>query len=130
MAQIHDELRAEGVVKDGSAVSLTGGDQAGLRLASYGRAYLTSERLVFLQYSRWFSAFGLLGVLGRYLSKPRKVAISIPLASITDLERTKYAANKSIMAITYDDGDTARITLTPYEEWEQAVQSARTALVA
>jgi hypothetical protein len=53
------------------------------------------------------------------------VAVSIPLTSITDVQRTKYAMNKNIMAITHNGGDEARISVAPYEAWEQAVQSAR-----
>ena len=119
VAQIHDELRAEGVVKEGRAVRMSG------KMGFYGRLWLTSQRLVFLQSSRLFMAFGALGALLGQVIKPRKMAISIPLTSITDVQRTKYAMNKNIMEITYNGGDAARISVTPYEEWEQAVQSAR-----
>jgi hypothetical protein len=55
LAAIHDELRAEGVLKEGRALIPRG------KLATYGRLYLTSQRLVFLQSSRAFMAFGALG---------------------------------------------------------------------
>lgn len=46
VAQIHDELRAEGVVKEGRAVRMSG------KLGFYGRLWLTSQRLVFLQWEQ------------------------------------------------------------------------------
>jgi hypothetical protein len=52
VAQIHDELRTEGVVKEGRAIRMSG------KMGLYGRLWLTSERLVFLQSNRLFMGFG------------------------------------------------------------------------
>jgi hypothetical protein len=121
MAQVHDELQAEGIVKEGRGVRMSG------KMGFTGRVVLTNQRLVFLQANRLLMGFGLLGALFGQLMKPKNAAVSIPLSSITDVQRTKYAMNKNIMEISYGEGESARISVTPYEEWEQAVQSARAA---
>jgi hypothetical protein len=117
MAEIHDQLAAEGIVKEAQGSMIKG------RLAVYGRLYLTSTRLVYLQSNRALSAFGALGALAMGLLKPKKLVVDIPLNSITGVTRGKYGPNKNILEVSHSGGDPVKFAVR-YDEWEQALQGA------
>src|SRR5437870_2735398 len=115
MAEIHDQLQAEGVVKEAFGTMIKG------KRAFSGRLYLTSRRLVFLKSNPFLGAFGALGGLLTATLKPKNIEIEIPLEAITGVQRGKFGINKNILEISHSDGDPARFAVK-YEEWEQAIQ--------
>ena len=118
MAEIHDQLQAEGLTKEAFATMLRG------RRGLMGRLYLTNQRLVFLQSNQFLMAFGAIGGLLMGVVKPKKLALEIPLASITGIERGKFGINKNVLEISYGADEPARFAVK-YDEWEAAINGAR-----
>jgi hypothetical protein len=119
MAEIHDQLQAEGIVKEAFATMIKG------KRGSSGRLYLTSKRLVFLKSSPILGAFGAIGGLLTATLKPKKVEVEIPVDAITGVQRGKFGINKNILEVSHGDDDPARFAVK-YDEWEAAVQGAAT----
>jgi hypothetical protein len=117
MAEIHDQLAAEGIVKETMCSMLKG------RRAVFGRLYVTQKRIVFLQSNSLLAAFGALGAVLMGVIKPNKVAIEIPRSSVTGVARGKYGPNKNILEVSYANAEgPARFAVKPYEEWAAAVE--------
>jgi hypothetical protein len=118
VSEIHDQLQAEGVVKEGRAMMIMG--KRGIQ----GRLYVTADRLVFLTSSSMFGAFGAIGAVLSATVKPKKIKLEIPLAAISGVQRGKFGMNKNIVEVSHGDGDPARFAVRPYDEWAQAIQGA------
>ena len=118
MAQIHEDLKAEGVTKEALATMIKG------KRGSIGRLYLTPNRLVFLQLSPLFMAFGALGGLLMAVVKPKKIGVEIPLDSITGIERVKHGINKNVLSVSHGSGEEARFAVK-YDEWEPLLRQAQ-----
>jgi hypothetical protein len=117
MAEIHDQLAAEGIVKETQTSRIHG------KLATYGRLYVTNERVVFLRTNPLLGGLGAIGGALMALVKPKKVTVDIPRSSITGVQRGKYGPNKNILEISYAGSDEpAKFAVKPYEEWAAAVQ--------
>jgi hypothetical protein len=117
MAEIHDQLQAEGIVKQAFATMIKG------KRAVPGRLYLTSKRLVFLQANPVLSAFGAIGGLLTATVKPKRVGVEIPLPGITGVQRGKFGINKNLLEVSRAGGEPVKFAVK-YEEWEQALQGA------
>jgi hypothetical protein len=117
MAEIHDQLQAEGVVKETFGTIIKG------KRAVPGRLYLTSQRLVFLQANPVLALFGAIGGLLTATVKPKRVGVDIPLAGITGVTRGKFGINKNILEVSRAGAEPVRLAVK-YDEWEQALQGA------
>jgi hypothetical protein len=116
MAEIHDQLQAEGVVKEALATMIKG------KRAVPGRLYLTSQRLVFLQANPVLSAFGAIGGLLTASVKPKRLGVEIPLPGITRVQRGKFGITKNLLEVSRAGGEPVRFAVK-YEEWEQALSA-------
>ena len=117
MAEIHDQLAAEGILKEGMCPMIKG------RRGVFGRLYVTEKRIVFLKSNQLLMAFGAIGGILTGVIKPTKLEVEIPREAVTGVERGKYGMNKNIIEISYRGADApARFTVKPYEEWAAAVQ--------
>jgi hypothetical protein len=122
MAEIHDQLAAEGILKEGLCPMLKG------RRGVFGRLYVTEKRIVFLKSNQFLMAFGALGSILMGVLKPSKLEVEIPREAVTGIERGKYGMNKNIIEISYRGAaEPARFTVKPYEEWAALIQPSASA---
>jgi hypothetical protein len=124
VAEIHNQLQAEGIVKVGHCMLIDG------KRAHSGHLYVTRERVVFLKANAGLGAFGAIGGLPKATMTPSNAAADIPLREITGVERGKFGRNKNILEISGSDGNSVRFVASPYEEWEQAVKAGGSQLAA
>lgn len=115
MAEIHDQLAAEGVLKESASTSIKG------KRAVLGRLYVTKERVVFLKANPLFLSFGAIGGLLFGSIKPKKVELDIPRSAITGVARGTFGRNKNIIEISYGQEKPARFPVKSYEEWAAAI---------
>jgi hypothetical protein len=121
MAEIHDQLASEGIVKEGQAASMRG------PFGASGRLYLTGRRLVFLKMNPLFMAFGAIGAALGVATKPKKVQFDIPLSEIGEVAKEKAGLARSILAVSRSGGEVAKFGVKDFEGWADAVRSAKDA---
>lgn len=126
MAAIHDELAAEGLIKDAFASCR----KPGSKRWQTGRIYVTEKRIVFLASNPLLAGFGAIGGALMAMMKPKKLVLEIPRTAVTGVERTKFGINKNVLDISFQGSEEpARFAVKPYEEWAAAVQPPAAAAV-
>ena len=119
MAAIHDELAAEGLIKE----AFCSMQKPGARRWQIGRLYVTQKRIVFLASNPLLAGFGALGGLLLGVIKPKKVALEIDRSAVTGVARGKYGMNKNVLDVSFSGSEEpARFAVKPYEEWAAVVQ--------
>jgi hypothetical protein len=122
MAEIHEQLEGEGLVKQAQVTLITG------RLNALGRLYLTGRRLVFLKMNPLFMGFGAIGAALGVAMKPKKVAVDIPVSDISSVSKDKFGPlGRTALAVNRANGEVVKFAVKDYDEWAEAVESARAA---
>lgn len=98
-----------------------GGIIAGKLNVKLGKVELTASELRVLTASRFYMMFGLIGMLLARRAKG-KLALSIDLTRVRSVVRGKYGANKKILDVTVDDGQTHRIMIDDFDRFSAALR--------
>jgi hypothetical protein len=119
MAEIHDQLESEGIVREGYAAAVRGA------FGLPGRLYLTGRRLVFLQTNPLFFAFGAAGAALGVAKKPKNLKLDLPVGEITDVSTEKFGMTRNALTVTSASGEVAKFNVKDNEEWAQALRGGQ-----
>ena len=119
MAEIHDQLESEGVVREGYAAAVKGA------FGLPGRLYLTGRRFVFLQSNPLFFAFGAAGAALGVAKKPKNLKLDIAVGEISDVSTEKFGMTKNALTVTRSNGEVAKFNVKDNDEWAAALRGAQ-----
>ncbi len=110
---MNEELAKEGILKEEKVGYL----KSKLNLMQ-GKLYQTPKRIVLTAHKTGAGGMGLLGGLLKKKVEKKNDIFNLEYKDIKDISRGKHGAEKNVLEITDSQGDTYRITVKDYSEWE------------